>query len=68
MGSGFSRSQYRYDPKTEVLSSIALPAELSNKALQILDSGSRGHLFLTANEQGEKVRHHGAYVVKLVSQ
>ena len=59
---------YHYDTKTKALSAIQLPVELSNKALNVLDSGVRGHLFLTASEQGAKVRHHGAYVVKLVSQ
>ena len=59
---------YRYDLKTKALSSIQLPVELANKALNVLDSGVRGHLFLTASEQGERVRHHGAYVIKLVSR
>ena len=47
---------YRYDLKTKALSSIQLPVELANKALNVLDSGVRGHLFLTASEQGERVR------------
>jgi len=58
---------FRYDVKTKALSAIQLPVELANKALNILDSGIRGHLFLTASEQGAKVRHHGAYVIKLVT-
>ncbi|NCF85410.1 MAG: hypothetical protein GWQ08_07740, partial [Verrucomicrobiaceae bacterium] len=40
---------YRYDLKTKALSSIQLPVELANKALNVLDSGVRGHLFLTAS-------------------
>ncbi len=57
---------FRFDLTRNVLEAIALPQELSNKALEVLDSGLRGHLFIGASTQGEKAANHGAYVLKIL--
>lgn len=57
---------FRYDFKTKMLEAIALPQELQNRALEVLDSGIHGHLFVAVSEQAERAKNHGAYVLKLM--
>ncbi len=59
---------YRFDLETEQLQEILLPAELEGKAIHVLDSGRRGHLFVTVSGQRDGEQHCGAYVLQLVSE
>ncbi len=56
---------YHYDPATKQLQGVALPVQLGNKVLQVLDSGQHGYLFLGAREPGNGRDSLGAFVVRL---